>query len=148
MNKYEDTLMAKLIDETWTCHRGGVSYHDRLLAQALLKINVEFGFGFILIVSKLLLPLNLSQSYLTFYNKGDATGALTLEAVAKVSYPKGDVIHNMPVVNMSTSPELGLVPTKRDLGTLGSSYPEYSSSSAVSAHDRSLEKRTTVWGSV
>ncbi|KAI0850294.1 carbohydrate-binding module family 18 [Daldinia vernicosa] len=95
-HKYEDTLTAKLIDETWSCTKGDVSYEGHLLAQALLKIKIESSFGFTLIVTKLSLPLDLSQSYLTFYNKGEVTGVLTLEAVAKVFYSKGDVIVNIP----------------------------------------------------
>ncbi|KAH6651435.1 glycosyl hydrolases family 18-domain-containing protein [Truncatella angustata] len=93
---YEDTLTAKLIDETWQCNRDGVDYEGHLLAQALLKVNIHTSFGFTLIVTKLALPLDLSQSYLTFYNKGEITGVLTLEAVAKFSYHKGDVIVNIP----------------------------------------------------
>lgn len=95
-HKYSDTLTAKLIDETWSCTKGDTSYEGHLLAQALLKVNIESSFGFTLIVTKLSLPLDLSQSYLTFYNKGDVTGVLTLEAVAKVFYNKGDVILNLP----------------------------------------------------
>ncbi|OTB14128.1 glycoside hydrolase family 18 protein [Daldinia sp. EC12] len=95
-HKYEDTLTAKLLDDTWSCTKGDISYEGHLLAQALLKIKVESSFGFTLIVTKLSLPLDLSQSYLTFYNKGEITGVLTLEAVAKVFYTKGDVIVNIP----------------------------------------------------
>lgn len=95
-HKYEDTLTAKLIDESWSCTKGDVSYEGHLLAQALLKVKIESSFGFTLIVTKLTPPLDLSQSYLTFYNKGDVTGVLTLEAVAKVFYSKGDVILNIP----------------------------------------------------
>ncbi|KAK4128908.1 glycoside hydrolase family 18 protein [Parathielavia appendiculata] len=96
MHRYDDTLTAKLIDETWSCSKGDVSYEGHLLAQALLKVKVESSFGFTLIVSKLSLPLDLSQSYLTFYNKGEITGVLTLEAVAKVFYEKKSVILNIP----------------------------------------------------
>ncbi|KAF6809274.1 glycosyl hydrolases family 18 protein [Colletotrichum plurivorum] len=94
--KYDDSLTAKLIDETWQCNRDGVEYEGHLLAQALLKVNIETSFGFTLIVSKLSLPLDLSQSYLTFYNKGRITGVLTVEAVAKVSYENSDVTLNIP----------------------------------------------------
>ena len=93
---YKDTLTAKLIDETWQCNRNGVDYEGHILAQALLKVNVATSFGFTLIVTKLTPPLDMSQSYLTFYNKGDITGVLTLEAVAKFSYHKSDVILNIP----------------------------------------------------
>jgi chitinase len=100
---YEDILTAKLVDETWQCDRDGVGYEGHILAQTLLKVNIETSFGFTLIVNKLSLPLDLSQSYLTFYNKGDITGVLTLEAVAKFSYHKGDVILNIPFPGASFS---------------------------------------------
>lgn len=93
---YQDTFTAKLIDETWQCTRNDVSYEGHILAQALLKVNIATSFGFTLIVTKLTPPLDMSQSYLTFYNKGEVTGVLTLEAVAKFSYHKGDVIVNIP----------------------------------------------------
>ncbi|CCF34433.1 chitotriosidase-1 [Colletotrichum higginsianum] len=96
MHRYDDTLTAKLIDKTWSCSKADVSYKGHLLAQALLKIKVESSFGFTLIVSKPSLPLDLSQSYLTFYNKGEITGVMTLEAVAKVFYEKKSVILNIP----------------------------------------------------
>ncbi|KAG7139201.1 Chitotriosidase-1 like protein [Verticillium longisporum] len=96
MHRYDDTLTAKLIDETWSCSKGDISYEGHLLAQALLKIKVESSFGFTLIVNDLSLPLDLSQSYLTFYNKGAITGVITLEAVAKVFYEKKSVILNVP----------------------------------------------------
>ncbi|KAK7732719.1 hypothetical protein SLS63_004974 [Diaporthe eres] len=95
--KYEETLTAKLIDETWSCAKGDVGYEGHLLAQALLKVQIETSFGFTLIVTKLTPEsLDLSQSYLTFYNKGDITGVLTLEAVARVFFDKRDVILNIP----------------------------------------------------
>ncbi|KAL9948803.1 hypothetical protein ACHAQF_005536 [Verticillium nonalfalfae] len=96
LHRYDDTLTAKLIDETWSCSKGDINYEGHLLAQALLKIKVESSFGFTLIVNDLSLPLDLSQSYLTFYNKGAITGVMTLEAVAKVFYEKKSVILNIP----------------------------------------------------
>ncbi|EAQ84573.1 hypothetical protein CHGG_08587 [Chaetomium globosum CBS 148.51] len=93
---YRDTLTAKLVDETWQCNRNGVDYEGHILAQALLKVNVATSFGFTLIVTKLTPPLDISQSYLTFYNKGEITGVLTLEAVAKFSFHKSEVILNIP----------------------------------------------------
>jgi chitinase len=48
---YEDTLTAKLTDETWQCNRDGVGgYEGHLLAQALLKVKIQTSFGFTLIV--------------------------------------------------------------------------------------------------
>ncbi|KAI1172269.1 carbohydrate-binding module family 18 [Nemania sp. FL0916] len=96
MHKYQDTVVAKIVDESWSCTKGDVSYEGHILAQALLDVSVESSFGFTLIVTKLSLPLDLSQSYLTFYNKGEITGVLTLEAVAKVFYQKSEVILNVP----------------------------------------------------
>ncbi|KAH7305460.1 oviduct-specific glycoprotein [Stachybotrys elegans] len=93
---YDDTITAKLIDENWSCTKGNIGYEGHLLAQALLRVKVESSFGFTLIVSKLSLPLDLSQSYLTFYNKGEITGVMTLEAVAKVFYERKEVILNIP----------------------------------------------------
>ncbi|KAI2643596.1 carbohydrate-binding module family 18 [Xylaria nigripes] len=100
-NKYDNTLTAKFVDETWSCTKDDVSYEGHLLAQALLDIKVESSFGFTLIVPSLIPPLDLSQSYLTFYNKGQITGVLTLEAVAKVFYSKSDVIANIPIPGAS-----------------------------------------------
>jgi chitinase len=94
--KYEDSITAKILDESWQCKDGDVGYEGRLLAQALLNVNVETSFGFTLIVESLRAPLNISQSYLTFYNKGEITGILTLEAVAKIIYEKKGVIANIP----------------------------------------------------
>ncbi|KAF6798138.1 glycosyl hydrolases family 18 protein [Colletotrichum sojae] len=77
---------------TWQCNRDGVEYEGRLLVQALLNVNIQTSFGFTLIVTKLSLPLDLSQSYLTFYNKGKITGILPVEALAKVRYEASEVI--------------------------------------------------------
>lgn len=96
---YDDTVTAKLIDETWSCPAGegsNVAYKGHLLAQALLNVKVESSFGFTLIVEKMSVPLDLSQSYLTLYNRGEVTGIVTLEAVAKVLYEKHSVILNLP----------------------------------------------------
>ncbi|EQB54270.1 hypothetical protein CGLO_05919 [Colletotrichum gloeosporioides Cg-14] len=62
---------------------------------AVLDIEVESSFGFTLIVESLTLPLNLVNSYLTFYNKGKVTGVVTLEALARVTYEKTKVILNL-----------------------------------------------------
>jgi chitinase len=97
-HKYDDSVTAKLFDESWDCPGSveGVNYDGRLLGQAVLDIEVESSFGFTLIVESLSLPLNLDQSYLTFYNKGRVTGVVTLEALARVTYEKEDVILNLP----------------------------------------------------
>ncbi|KAJ1325255.1 chitinase [Microdochium nivale] len=94
---YDDTVTAKLVDDRWDCTKDNVRYDGHILAQALLNVKVESSFGFTLIVSDLSRsPLNLDQSYLTFYNKGEITGVITLEAVARVSYEKRMEILNIP----------------------------------------------------
>ncbi|EGX87924.1 hypothetical protein CCM_09547 [Cordyceps militaris CM01] len=74
----------------------GRQVDGHLLGQAVLDIEVESSFGFTLFVESLTLPLNLDQSYLTFYNKGKITGVVTLEALARVTYEKKKVILNLP----------------------------------------------------
>lgn len=96
-HRYDDTVTAKLVDDTWDCTRDDVRYDGHVLAQALLNVKVESSFGFTLIVNDLSqTPLSMDQSYLTFYNKGEVTGVITLEAVARVSYEKKSVILNIP----------------------------------------------------
>ncbi|CAI0650579.1 unnamed protein product [Colletotrichum noveboracense] len=97
-HKYDDSVTAKLFDESWNCPGSveGVNYDGHLLGQAVLDIEVESSFGFTLIVESLTLPLNLENSYLTFYNKGKVTGVVTLEALARVTYEKKKVILNLP----------------------------------------------------
>ncbi|KAJ3960208.1 hypothetical protein N0V92_003185 [Colletotrichum tropicale] len=72
MHKYDDSVTAKLFDESWNCPGlvEGVNYDGHLLGQAVLDIEVESSFGFTLIVESLTLPLNLENSYYIFYNKG------------------------------------------------------------------------------
>ncbi|KAK8093699.1 Glycosyl hydrolases family 18 protein, partial [Apiospora hydei] len=92
MHRYDDTVTAKLVDDSWDCTRGDVRYDGHVLAQALLNVRVESSFGFTLIVNDLSkTPLSMDQSYLTFYNKGEVTGVITLEAVARVSYEKKSI---------------------------------------------------------
>ncbi|OHF04585.1 hypothetical protein CORC01_00056 [Colletotrichum orchidophilum] len=97
-HKYDDSVTAKLFDESWNCPGSveGVNYDGHLLGQAVLDIEVESSFGFTLIVESLTLPLNLDQSYLTFYNKGKVTGVVTLEALARLRYERKKVILNLP----------------------------------------------------
>lgn len=89
---YRDTLTAKVIDETWQCDCDGVGYEGHLLAQALLKVNIQTSFGFTLIVTKLSLPLDLSQSYESdlddpsFYAGVQALGDVTAKISAAVEF--------------------------------------------------------------
>ncbi|KAI0108999.1 carbohydrate-binding module family 18 [Nemania sp. FL0031] len=77
----DNTYILKVVDETWHC-----PLHDgRLLAQAETNVHVETSFGFTLIC-KLGKPLDLSQSYLTFTNKGDINAIFRLEAYLDLHY--------------------------------------------------------------
>ncbi|KAI0443525.1 carbohydrate-binding module family 18 [Xylaria telfairii] len=77
----DNTYILKIVDETWHC-----PLHDgRLLAQAEANVHVETSFGFTLIC-KLGKPLDLSQSYLTFTNKGDINAIFRLEAYLDLHY--------------------------------------------------------------
>lgn len=69
---------------------GGVDVEAKLLAQALASVKVGTSFGFTLI-TKLRLPLDLSQSYLYFKNKGDVSAIFTLDAVGKAVFQTGDI---------------------------------------------------------
>ncbi|KAF9630004.1 putative glycosyl hydrolases family 18 protein [Lasiodiplodia theobromae] len=94
-NNIHETFTAKIVDEKWSCTKGDVSYDGHILAQAILDMSVETSFGFTLIVTSLR-DLDLKKSYLTFYNKGEISGTVTLEAVAKVYYNKKNTILNLP----------------------------------------------------
>ncbi|GAP85921.1 putative glycosyl hydrolases family 18 protein [Rosellinia necatrix] len=80
----DKVYLLKIVDETWQC-----PLHDgRLLAQAETDVRVESSFGFT-IVCKLPAPgqsFDLSQSYLTFSNKGDITAIFRLEAYLDLHY--------------------------------------------------------------
>ncbi|KAK9793590.1 hypothetical protein SCARD494_06174 [Seiridium cardinale] len=54
--------------------------------------------------------------------------------------------YKKPIVEGGSCPDLGLIPTKRDLDALN--FISNSSSSAPSVYGRSLEKRAAVWGPV
>ncbi|WDK22883.1 hypothetical protein CGRA01v4_14174 [Colletotrichum graminicola] len=97
-HKYDDSITAKLFDESWNCPGSieGVNYDGHLVGQAILDIEVESSFGFTLIVESFTLPLNFENSYLTFYNKGKVTGVVILEALARVTYEKKKIILNLP----------------------------------------------------
>ena len=82
---------AKLIDETWGPYKvGGVDVEAKLLAQALTKVKVGTSFGFTLI-TKLSLPLNLSQSHLCFKNKGDVSATFILNVIGRAKFGTGDI---------------------------------------------------------
>lgn len=87
----DTTFTAKLIDQTWgPCKVGGVDVEAKLLAQALANVKVGTSFGFTLI-TKLAVPLDLSNSYLYFKNKGDVSATFSLDAVGRAKFETGDI---------------------------------------------------------
>lgn len=85
----DQIFTAKIVDDSWSCGSGEAKFDGHVLVQALTHVKVSTSFGFTLI-TKLSLPLDLSQSYLTFSNNGEVTATFTLEALARVRYDTGD----------------------------------------------------------
>ncbi|KAI0595746.1 carbohydrate-binding module family 18 [Biscogniauxia sp. FL1348] len=77
----DNTYILKIVDEEWHCPL----YSGRLLAQAETNVHVETSFGFTLIC-KLGPSIDLSESYLTFTNKGDISAIFRLEAYLDLHY--------------------------------------------------------------
>ncbi|TPX21388.1 hypothetical protein DIZ76_015345 [Coccidioides immitis] len=92
----DETFTAVIVDETWECERNNVKYDGHISAKALTNMRVSTSFGFTMIVTSLIAPLDLSKSYLTFYNEGEITATLTLDAVASISYSKEKTILTLP----------------------------------------------------
>ena len=92
-----------------------------MLAQALANIKVGTSFGFTLI-TKLSLPLDLSQSYLYFKNKGDVSATFTLDAVGKAVFQTGDIeiagLQNFPGATFGISKLLTVGPNFRLYGAV------------------------------
>ena len=85
----DQTFTAKIVDDSWSCGSGEAKFDGHVLVQALTHVKVSTSFGFTLI-TKLSLPLDLSQSYLTFSNNGEVTATFTLEALARIRDDTGD----------------------------------------------------------
>ncbi|KAK2850539.1 hypothetical protein FQN49_005565, partial [Arthroderma sp. PD_2] len=95
-HNFEDTLTAVIVDETWRCEKNDIKYDGHVKAKALTNMKISTTFGFTLIVTSLRPPLDLSKSYLTFYNKGEITATLTVDAVAHFTYNKEKTILSLP----------------------------------------------------
>ncbi|KAK4200452.1 killer toxin subunits alpha/beta [Triangularia verruculosa] len=92
----DETFTAKIVDESWSCVRDNIGYEGHITASALTRMKVATSFGFTLIVTSMVAPLDISKSYLTFYNEGEVTATFTLEAMAKVFYQKEQTILDLP----------------------------------------------------
>ena len=67
----------------------GVNVQANLLAQAKTNVKVSTSFG-LTIITKLGTPLDLSQSYLYFKNKGEVSATFTIDAVGRAKFETGD----------------------------------------------------------
>ncbi|EGD98167.1 hypothetical protein TESG_05553 [Trichophyton tonsurans CBS 112818] len=92
----DETVTAVIVDENWDCKRNGIKYDGHVTAKALTNMKISTTFGFTLIVPSLLPPLDLTKSYLTFYNKGEITATLTVDAIARFTYSKQRTILTLP----------------------------------------------------
>ena len=87
----DETFTAILVREEFECPVGGVTVRANVLAQAQGHVQVSTTFG-LTIITKLSLPLDLSQSYLYFANKGKVEAIFTMDALAQVQYSSGDKV--------------------------------------------------------
>lgn len=95
-HEFKDEFTAKIVDEKWSCGSGDVKYDGYILAQATTSIEVATSFGFTLTATLSGGKLDLTGSYLTFYNEGHVSATLTLEALASVRYEKQKNIVTLP----------------------------------------------------
>lgn len=119
----DETFTAKIVDDQWSCGSGDTKFEGHILAQALTRVKVSTSFGFTLI-TKLSLPLDLSESYLSFTNNGEVTATFTVQALAKVSYTLPDkTIVTLPFPGASFRiPGIATIgPSVRVLGSLDAS---------------------------
>ncbi|KAI9766214.1 MAG: hypothetical protein M1839_005004 [Geoglossum umbratile] len=117
----DSSFTAKLIDETWDCNIKGVDLHAKLLAEALAHVKVATSFG-LTIITTLKLPLDLSQSYLYFKNKGDISATFILDAFGKAIFQTGDIellgLQNFPGATFSIPKLLTVGPNFRLFGAV------------------------------
>ena len=86
----DTTFTAILVKEQWgPCKVKGADVQANLLAQAKTNVKVSTSFG-LTIITKLGTPLDLSQSYLYFKNKGEVSATFTLDAVGRAKFETGD----------------------------------------------------------
>lgn len=93
----DESVIGKIVDEHWDCELGGgVGTEGHVTIQALANIQVSTSFGFTLIIRSLSPDMDISGSYLTFYNKGKITATLTFEAVARLYFNEEMEIVTLP----------------------------------------------------
>ena len=89
-HEIDTTFTAVLVREQWgPCKVKDVDVQANLLAQAQTSVKVATSFG-LTIIAKLGKPIDLSQSYLYFKNKGEVSAIFTLDAVGRAKFETGD----------------------------------------------------------
>lgn len=101
----DQSFTAILLREKWgPCKVGSALVSATLDARATANVKVSTSFGLTLITT-LRLPLDLSQSYLYFKNKGEVSAIFTLDAVGKAVFKTGDFeiagLQNFPGASFS-----------------------------------------------
>lgn len=92
----DQTFTAIILREKWNCDVSDVKISASLDATASAEVKVSTTFGFTLITT-LRLPLDLSNSYLYFKNKGEVDAVFTLSAHPKARFESGDFeLANIP----------------------------------------------------
>ncbi|KAL4984435.1 hypothetical protein BDW68DRAFT_193691 [Aspergillus falconensis] len=87
----DETLEIILIDEQYgPCPFGPASVEASIRATLQANVQVDTSFGITIIVT-LGSPLDLSNSYLYFKNKGKVTAQFQVDAVASVNWNSGDI---------------------------------------------------------
>ena len=86
----DTTFTAILVKQQWgPCKVKGADVQANLLAQAKTNVKVSTSFG-LTIITKLGTPLDLSQSFLYFKNKGEVSAIFTFDAVGRAKFETGD----------------------------------------------------------
>lgn len=87
---YRDDFIVKLIEERYgPCNINGVEVSASLDVKAEAHVEVDTTYGFTLITT-LDFPPDLSNSYLFFRNRGEATAKFTVDALATATFRSGD----------------------------------------------------------
>ncbi|KAB2569030.1 Chitotriosidase-1 [Lasiodiplodia theobromae] len=86
---YRDDFIVKLIEERYgPCNINGVEVSASLDVKAEAHVEVDTTYGFTLITT-LDFPPDLSNSYLFFRNRGEATAKFTVDALATATFRSG-----------------------------------------------------------
>jgi chitinase len=93
----QETFTAILLHEKYECQMEYGKMEGILDARASATVDISTTFG-MTIITTLSLPLDLSQSYLYFKNKGEVTAVFKLDARGNAIFDSGDFeLANIPV---------------------------------------------------